>query len=283
MFALLRFLVQSWVWFCARLHHQIPGECRGQSAAVCLQGSGLHPGTRVTQVPLQWGAGQVSRARIKVCICECVCTCVCVWVRVGGKQPCVGESKCVFCSDSCVWLLWAQCSHSACSPASLWLGQFARVLFWPPHQRSEPTLPHKDIREVSSLVPGGQAPAPAPSRCTPLASLGVVTVGLFRMLTPDALWAGSALTKVKTPPYASPSPLKSHTLLLYPRVRELMGFFLVRRESWFPCPLVGNVTSVMPVKPVRKWKTRKMSHTVNHLAWGNKISVLYFVLCEWER
>lgn len=173
-----RVLVQSWVWICAPLHKQITGECGGQSAAVCLQGPGVHPGTRVSQVPLQRGAGQVSRGRIN------------------QRAPV---------------LMWASGS-SWCSSAILHFHHTVCLgSLWPPHQHTKPALSHKDIREVSSSVPGGQTVTPALLPLHPRGLLSVVTVGLFRMLTPDALWAGSALTKVKTRPYATPSPLQSHT------------------------------------------------------------------------
>lgn len=174
----VRVLVQSGVWICAPLHKQITGERGGQSPAVCLQGPGLHPGTRVCQVPLQRGAGQVSRARL-------------------NQRELV--------------LLWASGS-SGCSSA---IPQFHHTVcpssLWPPHPHTKPALSHKDIREASSPVPGGQTVTPALLPLHPCGLLSVVTVGLFRMLTPDALWAGSALTKVKTRPYATPSPLQSHT------------------------------------------------------------------------
>lgn len=113
------------------------------------------------------------------------CLCVCK-----NNHVSLSQSVHLFWLDSCVGLLWAQCSYSTSSPTSL-LAQF--VLLWPPHQHTTPPLPHKDIREVSSSVPGGQIPL----LLHPCGLLGVVTVGLFRMLTPVALWAGSALTKVK--------------------------------------------------------------------------------------
>lgn len=63
--------------------------------------------------------------------------------------------------------------------------------------------------------------------------LAVVTVGLFRRVTPNALWAGSALTKVKTSSIClSISTSVTHTHQLYPKVRELM-VFSARRERWF--------------------------------------------------
>lgn len=144
---LTRFLVQSRVWFCATLHSHVPGECGGQSAAVRLQGSGLHPGTRVTQVPLQRRAGQVRVHYMCVAVGELVKQKLCVSLN---------ESVCLFLCDSCVWLFRAQCSYSTCSLVSLLLGQLAQVLFLgPPHQHTKLTLPHKDIREVSISVPGG--------------------------------------------------------------------------------------------------------------------------------
>lgn len=102
-----RFLVQSRVWVCAPLHQQITGERGGQSPAVCLQGSGLHPGTRVTQVPLQWGAGQVSRGRITACATKSA------WARCG-----------VTSASGC-----SGCSSAVFSPDTLLFGQFAQVLF----------------------------------------------------------------------------------------------------------------------------------------------------------
>lgn len=98
----------------------------------------------------------------------------------------------------------------AVQPFHIFTTQFAQVLF-DLLINTKPARSHKDIREASSSVPGGQSATPALLPLHPCGLLSVVTVGLFRMLTPDAPWAGSALTKVKTRPYATPSPLQSHT------------------------------------------------------------------------
>lgn len=92
----------------------------------------------------------------------------------------------------------------------LLVGSVCPSSLWPP-QHTKLALSHKDIRDVSGPVPGGQTVTPALLPLHPRGLLSVVTVGLFRMLTPDALRAGSALTKVKTRPYATVSPLQSHT------------------------------------------------------------------------
>ncbi len=230
--ALLRFLVQSGVRFCATLHRQVSGECGRQSTSVCLQGSGLHPGTRVTQVSLQWRVGQVSVDRIKVCVSVYIYICVYVLVCLNkSSHVSVNQSVRLFWLDSCVWLLWAQCSYSTCSPASLLSGQLAQVLLWPPHQHPKPTLPHKDIRGVSSSVPGGQTPTPTPPTAPPW-PLSRGNSGFVQEADPWCPLGRLSADQSKTPPYASPSPLQSHTLQLYPRVRELMAFS-ARGERWF--------------------------------------------------
>lgn len=169
----VRVLVQSRVWICATLHQQITGECGRQSAAVRLQGPGLRPGTRVSQVPLQRGAGQVSRART--------------------HQP---ELVCRFSRSTFSPPSLAEFSLSSSSTDST--GPFSQR-----HQRR--------VKLSSWRADHNPPPPPALRPLHPRGLLSVVTVGLFRRLTPDALWAGSALTKAKTRPYATPSPLQSHT------------------------------------------------------------------------
>lgn len=196
--------------FCASLHKQVPGECAGQSTAVRLQGSSLHPGTRVTQVPLQRGVGQVSVDIIKVCVCA----------YKTQEAMSLNQSVCSFGLDSCVWLLWAQGSASTCSPASLLLGPLAQVLLWPPHQRTKPTLPHKDIWSVK-LSSWRADPTPTPPTAPPW-PLSRSNSGFVQDADPGCPLGRLSADQSKTPPYASPSPLQS--LQLYPRVRELMAF-----------------------------------------------------------
>lgn len=108
--------------------------------------------------------------------------------------------------------------------------QLAQVLLWPPRQHIIPTLPHKDIREVSSSVPGGQPSTPTPHRT--LWPLSCGNSGFVQKADPWCPLGRLSTDQSKTPPYASPSPLQSHTLRLYPRVRELIAFS-ARGERWF--------------------------------------------------
>lgn len=107
----------------------------------------------------------------------------------------LNESVCLFLRDSCVWLLWAQILHMFTSRPVV---RSAR-----PSSHMTPTstywtdLTSQRHQRTVELSSWRVAPDSDPTRCTPCALLAVVTVGLFRRLTPDALWAGSALTKVK--------------------------------------------------------------------------------------
>lgn len=206
-----RILVQSRVRFCASLHNQVPGERAGQSTAVRLQGSGLHPWTGVAQVPLQRGVGQVRGDTIKPCTCfyrtqEAA--------RVGPNhsvrlfRPRRPRS--------------ATFGFSTCSarPSSL-------VTSTSTHQTDPPPRLTKTSEKCrAGFLEGRPDPSVRPSGL-----LAAATVGLFRMLTLVALWAGSALTKVKTPPYASPAPLQP--LQQYPGVKRANGIFGQRREGIF--------------------------------------------------
>lgn len=117
----------------------------------------------------------------------------------------LNESVCLFLLDSCVWLLWAQCSYSTCSPVSLLLGQLAQVLLWPPHQHTKLTLPHKDIRGVSSSVPGGR-----PLPLHPLCPLSCGNSGFVQEADPWCPLGRLSTDQSKTPPYASPTQSYTH-------------------------------------------------------------------------
>lgn len=191
----IRLLVQSWVWICAPLHQQIPRECGGQSPAVCLQGPGVPPGTRVSQVPLQRGAGQVSRSRMDPC------------------EPVLsGASGSSGCSSAD-----SHFHHTVC-PSSL----------WPPHQHRTDPFSQRHQRSVKlSSWRADRDPGPPPA--APLWPLKCGNSGFVQDADP---WCplGRLSTDQSKNPSICHSASVTHTLQLYPWVGELMAFFSEKRE-----------------------------------------------------
>lgn len=187
---LFRVLVQPRVWICAPLHKQITGERGGQSPAVRLQGPGLHPGTGVSQVPLQRGAGQVSRGR--------------------SNQLLRGGSSAI-----------PRFHHTVC-PSSL----------WPPHQHTKPALFSQRHQRSVELGSWRADRNPSPPPAAPLWPLKCGNSGFVQDADPWCPLGRLSTDQSKNPSIChSVSTSVTHTLRLYPWVRELMTFFSEKREA----------------------------------------------------
>lgn len=187
----IRVLVQSWVWICAPLHKQITGECGGQSPAVCLQGPGVHPGTRVSQVPLQRGAGQVSRGRIMT-----------------------GASGSSGCSSAIPHFHHAVCLSS----------------LWPPHQRAKPALFSQRHQRSVKLRSWRAERNPSPPPAAPPWPLKCANSGFVQDADPWCPLGRLSTDQSQNPSIChAVSTSVAHTLQLYPWVGELMAFFSGKR------------------------------------------------------
>lgn len=202
-----RLLVQSRMWLCATLHSQVSGKRRGQGPAVCLQGSGLRPGTRVTKVAVQRGVGQVNTV------------CVCGWKTALMKAfiyPNLTDVACVAVLDTVQAIPHVHHSSSLMTPN-------ISMLNWPCLTKTSEKCSAHSL-QGSSLS--------KPLRCPPPCPLSCGNSGFVQATDPWCPLGRLSTDQRKTSPYGSPSPLKSHTLQLYPRVRELM-VFSARGERWF--------------------------------------------------